>query len=162
MARYNIVVAVLVLGVVGARGSSEAMRHIATGFIRVLDECKQELGLTDHILTDMYHFWKLDYSMMTRETGCAIICMSKKLDLIDGDGKLHHGNAQAYALKHGAATEVAAKLVEVIHGCEKLHESIDDQCSRVLEVAKCFRTGVHELHWAPKLDVIVGEVMTEI
>lgn len=44
MARYNIVVAVLVLGVVGARGSSEAMRHIATGFIRVLDECKQEVS----------------------------------------------------------------------------------------------------------------------
>lgn len=56
--------------------------------------------------------------MMTRKTGCAIICMSKKLDLIDGDGKLHHGNAQAYALKHGAGMELAKHLIKLFVSTE--------------------------------------------
>lgn len=61
-----------------------------------------QLGLTDNILADLFHFWKLEYNLLNRDTGCLIVCMSKKLELIDANGKLHHGHAQEFAMKHGA------------------------------------------------------------
>lgn len=39
---------------------------------------------------------------MQRETGCALVCMSQKLDLLDTSGNLHHGNAKEFAKSHGA------------------------------------------------------------
>lgn len=63
---------------------------------------------------------------------------------------------------HVPGDEVASKIVQIIHGCEKKHERDDDECLRVLEVAKCFRTGIHELDWQPKVEVIVEEVLTEM
>lgn len=58
--------------------------------------------------------------------------------------------------------DIASKIVTIIHECEKKHERDDDECLRVLEVAKCFRTGISELDWTPKVEVIMGEVLTEI
>ena len=142
--------------------SSDAMRHIANGFLKVLDQCKHELGLTDQIVVDLYQFWKLQYALLNRDTGCAIICMSKKLDLLDGTGRMHHGNTQEFAVSHGATDEVASKVVVVIRDCEKQQEGEQDDCVRVLEVAKCFRTAIHELNWAPNMEVVVDELLTEI
>lgn len=53
---------------------------------------------------DLYSYWKRDFSQLKRETGCAIICMSKKLEMLSEDGKFHHGNAKELAMKHGAGT----------------------------------------------------------
>lgn len=53
-------------------------------------------------MADMYNYWKEDYALLNRDFGCAIICMSKKLNLIDPEGNLHHGNAAEFAKKHGA------------------------------------------------------------
>lgn len=61
-----------------------------------------QLDLPDSIMTEFYNFWKDDYVLSDRSTGCAIICLSSKLDLLDPDGNLHHGNAKDFALKHGA------------------------------------------------------------
>lgn len=57
---------------------------------------------------------------------------------------------------------MAKQLVSMIHECEKANEGGDDDCKRVLEVAKCFRTKIHELKWAPSMEVILDEIMTEL
>nr|QRF70943.1 pheromone binding protein [Semiothisa cinerearia] len=156
------VLVVVVLVTVRRAEGGDAMKLLATGFVKVLEECKKELNLDDNLISDLYHYWKLDFSLLQRETGCAIICMSKKLELLGEDGKLHHGNAKEYAMRNGAGDELATKMISIIHGCEDKGEGIEDDCARVLEVAKCFRVGLHDLHWEPKVDVIITEVLTEI
>ncbi|XP_038210980.1 pheromone-binding protein 2-like [Zerene cesonia] len=160
MAKYLFLLTIVT--VTGALASHETLKSITYSFLKVLEECKHELNLTDNILVDLYHFWKEDAALIKRDTGCAIACMSKKLDLVDPSGKLHHGNAQEFALKHGADEEVARKLVTMVHECEQKHEVNDDLCLRALEIAKCFKGGIHELNWAPKMEVMVGEVLTEV
>nr|URZ86308.1 pheromone binding protein 3 [Grapholita funebrana] len=164
MARFSALFSLLIIAVAlkEIKSSSDAMKTITSGFLKVLEECKQELNLQGHVISDLYHYWKEDYSLLNRDTGCALICMSKKLDLIDASGKLHHGNTAEFAAKHGAASEVASKLVEILHACEKTHDAIEDECMRALEIAKCFRTDIHQLNWTPKMDVIVTEVLTEM
>ncbi|XP_034835169.1 pheromone-binding protein-like [Maniola hyperantus] len=142
--------------------SNETMKSITTSFLKVLDECKHELNLGDNVLGDLYHFWKQDHALLHRDTGCAIVCMSKKLNLLDTSGKLHHGKAQEFALNHGAASEMASKLVAVVHECERKVDAEEDPCVRALEIAKCFKDAMHEINWAPKMDVIITEVLTEI
>lgn len=61
-----------------------------------------QLNLPDSINVDFMNFWKDDYEVTNRDTGCAIICLSTKLELISPDGTLHHGNTLEYAKKHGA------------------------------------------------------------
>lgn len=60
------------------------------------------MDLPDSIDVDFKNFWKEDYEVTNRFTGCAVICLSAKLDLISPDGTLHHGNTQEFAKKHGA------------------------------------------------------------
>nr|AFD34183.1 pheromone binding protein 2 [Argyresthia conjugella] len=152
----------LMMMCLGIEASKQTMKDIHSGCLKVLQACKHELNLPDHIITDFYHYWKEDYTLLNRDTGCAIICMAKKLDLIDASGKLHHGNAQEFAEKHGADNSMSSQLVQIVHGCEKQFEAVDDDCLRVLEIAKCFRTNIHQLDWAPTMDVIIEEVLTEI
>ncbi|KOB67876.1 Pheromone binding protein 3 [Operophtera brumata] len=142
--------------------AGDAMKFLAKGFLKVLEECKKELNLDDQLLSDLYYYWKQDYSRLSRDTGCAIICMSKKLDLLDETGKMHHGNAKEYAMAQGADADLAVKIINVIHGCEKEQDPHEDHCLWVLEVAKCFRTRIHELEWSPTMEVVIGEVLVEI
>ncbi|XP_046969967.1 pheromone-binding protein-like [Vanessa cardui] len=163
MAKYFVLVA-LVLVALGVTeiSSNETMRNITASFVRVLDDCKKELNLSDNVLADLYYFWKQDRALAHRDTGCAIVCMSKKLNLLDTTGKLHHGNAQEFAVRHGAGDDMATKLVTTVHECEQRHEVEEDPCVRALEVAKCFKDAMHQIDWAPKIDVIITEVLTEI
>nr|QAT78216.1 pheromone-binding protein 3B [Plutella xylostella] len=155
-------VLLITLAVMDTQGSKETMKDITSGFFKVLNECKHELNLPDHLVGDFYHYWRQEYALLDRDLGCAILCMSRKLELIDASGKLHHGNTQEFAEKHGADNSMASKLVEVLHACEKQHEGVTDDCQRALEVAKCFRSSVHELGWAPTIDVIIEEVLTDM
>ncbi|XP_039759229.1 pheromone-binding protein-like [Pararge aegeria] len=164
MVKVNPIVVVLLIAI-GANeiSSSELiMKSITSSFLKVLDECKRELNFGDNVLSDLYHFWKVDHALLNRDTGCAIACMSKKLNLLDTSGKLHHGNAEEFAVSHGAANEMASKLVTTVHECEQQHTAVDDSCLRALEIAKCFRNAMHELNWVPKMDVMITEVLTEI
>lgn len=61
-----------------------------------------KLNLGDHIIQDFYNYWREEYDLVHAETGCAIMCMASKLDLITDDRKLHHGNAHEFAKSHGA------------------------------------------------------------
>ncbi|XP_026321047.1 pheromone-binding protein-like [Hyposmocoma kahamanoa] len=138
------------------------MKQITSTFMKALDECRHELKFSDHVIRDLYFYWKEDYTLMKRETGCALVCMSQKLDLLDTSGKLHHGNAKEFAKNHGAGDDTAQKLVTAIHTCEEQNSGVEDACMKALEVAKCFRTAIDQLNWVPKMDIIIGEVLSEI
>ncbi|XP_041984572.1 general odorant-binding protein 1-like [Aricia agestis] len=158
----KILALLVVVGLGQLDASSDTLKSITAGFFKVLDDCKHELNLGENVLMELYHFWKEDHALLSRDIGCAVVCMSKKLNLLDESGKLHHGNAQEFAVKHGADQTMAQKLITVVHECEGQHQGIDDECLRALEVAKCFRSGMRQLNWAPKLDVIVTEILTEL
>lgn len=57
--------------------------------------------------------------------------------------------------------DLAKQLVQMIHDCEKQFTDITDDCSKTLEISKCFRTKIHELKWAPSMETILEELMTE-
>ncbi|XP_022817853.1 general odorant-binding protein 1-like [Spodoptera litura] len=161
-ARWRFVFVVYALYLTSAvLGSQDLMVKMTKGFTRVVDDCKTELNVGDHIMQDMYNYWREDYQLINRDMGCMLLCMAKKLDLMD-DQTMHHGKTEDFAKSHGADDDVAKKLVSVIHECEQQHAGIADDCMRVLEVAKCFRTKIHELKWAPSIEVIMEEVMTAV
>nr|2KPH_A Chain A, Pheromone binding protein [Amyelois transitella] len=142
--------------------SPEIMKDLSINFGKALDTCKKELDLPDSINEDFYKFWKEDYEITNRLTGCAIKCLSEKLEMVDADGKLHHGNAREFAMKHGADDAMAKQLVDLIHGCEKSIPPNDDRCMEVLSIAMCFKKEIHNLKWAPNMEVVVGEVLAEV
>lgn len=57
---------------------------------------------------------------------------------------------------------MAKQLVEMLHECEKSQTSIADDCLKTLEISKCFRTKIHDLKWAPSMEEIIEELMTEV
>nr|AAF06123.1 pheromone binding protein [Synanthedon exitiosa]AAF06142.1 pheromone binding protein [Synanthedon exitiosa] len=146
----------------GVDSSQEVMKNLTMNFNKALDVCKKELDLPDSINADFYNFWKPDYEVTNRLTGCAIMCLSTKLELFDPDGKLHHGNAKEFAMKHGADDSMAQQLVDIVHKCENDIPNNEDPCLKVLDIAKCFKTEVHKLNWAPDMELMMGEVLAEV
>ncbi|XP_049877436.1 pheromone-binding protein-like [Pectinophora gossypiella] len=142
--------------------SQDVMKTMSMNFAKALDACKKEMELPDSIDVDFNNFWKEDYEISNRFTGCAIMCLSTKLDLVSPDGSLHHGNAQEFAKKHGADDAMAKQLVDLLHGCEKSAPDNEDGCMKVLGIAKCFKTEIHKLNWAPTVEVVVGEILSEV
>nr|UVB79190.1 pheromone binding protein 1 [Heortia vitessoides] len=155
-----LLVAVFVLSEV--ESSKDVMKEMSINFGKALDTCKKELDLSDSINSEFYNFWKEDYQLSNRQTGCAIICLSSKLNLLDENLNLHHGNAHEFAKKHGADDAMAQQLLDLIHQCEKTAPKEPDECIQALNVSKCFKAEIHKLDWAPSMDVVVAEVLTEI
>nr|BAG71422.1 pheromone binding protein [Plutella xylostella] len=153
---------VLMCALKKVESSADVMKGLSENFGKALGDCKKELDLPDSIMTEFYNFWKDDYVLSDRSTGCAIICLSSKLDLLDPDGNLHHGNAKDFALKHGADEGMAGQLVGMIHECEKAAPDNPDACLKVLDIANCFKKKIHELKWAPSMDVVVAEVLADV
>nr|AAF06126.1 pheromone binding protein [Argyrotaenia velutinana] len=141
--------------------SQDVIKGMTLNFRKGLDECKKEMNLPDSINADFYNFWKDDHVLSNRDTGCAIMCLSSKLELVS-DGKLHHGNTFDYAKQHGADETVAQQLVDLIHSCEKSLPDLEDPCMKVLEWAKCFKTEIHKLNWAPSVEVLAAEMLAEV
>nr|AAC05701.2 pheromone binding protein 2 precursor [Mamestra brassicae] len=143
--------------------SQEIMKNLSMNFAKPLEDCKKEMDLPDSVTTDFYNFWKEGYEFTNRQTGCAILCLSSKLELLDQELKLHHGKAQEFAQKHGADEAMAKQLVDLIHGCTQSTPDVAaDPCMKALNVAMCSKTKVHELNWAPSVELIVGEVLAEV
>nr|Q17077.1 RecName: Full=Pheromone-binding protein 1; Short=PBP 1; AltName: Full=APR-1; Flags: Precursor [Antheraea pernyi]CAA65576.1 pheromone binding protein 1 [Antheraea pernyi]prf//1710254A pheromone binding protein [Antheraea pernyi] len=142
--------------------SPEIIKNLSQNFCKAMDQCKQELNIPDSVIADLYNFWKDDYVMTDRLAGCAINCMATKLDVVDPDGNLHHGNAKEFAMKHGADASMAQQLVDIIHGCEKSAPPNDDKCMKTIDVAMCFKKEIHKLNWVPDMDVVLGEVLAEV
>nr|AGR44745.1 pheromone binding protein-1 [Bombyx mori] len=162
----QIALALMVYMAVGSvDASQEVMKNLSLNFGKALDECKKEVGkmtLTDAINEDFYNFWKEGYEIKNRETGCAIMCLSTKLNMLDPEGNLHHGNAMEFAKKHGADETMAQQLIDIVHGCEKSTPANDDKCIWTLGVATCFKAEIHKLNWAPSMDVAVGKILAEV
>nr|UVB79191.1 pheromone binding protein 2 [Heortia vitessoides] len=156
------VIILVVISVNQVEPAPEAFKQLTSGFLKVLNDCMSELDIKESVLMDLYHMWKQDYSSLHRETGCVIICMSKKLTLFDLDGKFHHVNTKEFALKNGASEEVANQLVTLAHACDKKVQVTDDECDRALELAKCFRTDIQSIDWDPSMEVVVSEVLTDV
>ncbi|XP_073954197.1 general odorant-binding protein 1 [Choristoneura fumiferana] len=150
------------LGVFQVESSADVMKKLTTGFATALEKCKNELNIPDAVMQDFYNFWREDYELVNREMGCAIMCMASKFDLVTDEQKLHHGNAHEFAKSHGADDDMAKQLVTILHECETQAASIIDDCSKTLEIAKCFRSKIHGLKWAPSMETILEEVMTEV
>ncbi|XP_012545845.1 pheromone-binding protein [Bombyx mori] len=155
-------VVLVVLTVEMVCGSRDVMTNLSIQFAKPLEACKKEMGLTETVLKDFYNFWIEDYEFTDRNTGCAILCMSKKLELMDGDYNLHHGKAHEFARKHGADETMAKQLVDLIHGCSQSVATMPDECERTLKVAKCFIAEIHKLKWAPDVELLMAEVLNEV
>nr|CAB86718.1 pheromone binding protein 2 [Antheraea polyphemus] len=144
------------------QASPEIMKNLCMNYGKTMDQCKQELGLPDSVINDLYNFWKDDYVMTDRLAGCAINCLSTKLDIVDPDGNLHHGNAKEFAMKHGADDGMAQQLVDIIHRCEKSTPPNDDKCTKTMDIAMCFKKEIHKLNWVPNMDLVVCEVLAVV
>nr|BAG71416.1 pheromone binding protein [Mythimna separata] len=143
--------------------SQEIMKNLSINFAKPLEDCRKEMDLPDSVLTDFNNFWKEGYEFTNRQTGCAILCLSSKLELLDPEMKLHHGRAQEFAQKHGADEAMAKQLVDMLHSCmQTTPDDANDPCLKTLKVVTCFKTKIHELKWAPSMDLIVGEVLAEV
>ena len=58
---------------------------------------------------------------------------------------------------------MAKQLVEMLHGCAQSTPDVaDDPCMKTLNVAKCFKAKIHELNWAPDVELLMGEVLAEV
>nr|UDM59721.1 putative pheromone binding protein 1 [Corcyra cephalonica] len=160
----NIFVIVLItLAVVSViYASQDIMKEMSINYTKALEACKDEMELPSSVNIDFYNFWKKGYKITNRLTGCALLCLSTKLELIDPDGNLHHGNAYEFATKHGADDDLAKKLIGLVHECENSVEPNNDPCLKILDVTHCFKTEIHNLNWAPNMDVMVGELLAEV
>nr|WQS23350.1 odorant-binding protein 8 [Diaphania glauculalis] len=112
-------------------------------------------------MTDLYHLWKEEYDQVSRNAGCILNCMTKELNLFDGEGRVHHGNAKDFVLSNGGDEKVANQMVSLVHDCEKQQEAEADECEHALKLAKCIRTGIRQVQWAPKMEVVITEIVEE-
>ncbi|XP_059047164.1 general odorant-binding protein 1-like [Achroia grisella] len=143
--------------------SAEVMKKLSITFAKEVDVCQKELNVGDNIMQEMQNFWREEYDLVHRDTGCMILCMASKHNLlVIADEKIHHQNAHEFAKAHGADDEMATQLVNILHDCEKQYPPQDDVCLRSLAVAKCFRTKIHSLKWAPSMEELLAEIMTEM
>nr|ALJ93809.1 pheromone-binding protein 2 [Athetis dissimilis] len=149
--------------VIAVESSQEIMKTVSLNFAKPLEQCKKEMDLPDTVTTDFYNFWKEGYEFTSRHTGCAIMCLSSKLELLDQEMMLHHGKAQEFAMKHGADEATAKQLVDMIHSCsQSTPDAAEDPCMKALHVASCFKAKIHDLKWAPSIELIMGEVLAEV
>lgn len=49
---------------------------------------------------------------------------------------------------------LSAKMVELIHNCEKQYDDIKDDCDRVVKVAACFKVDAKKAGIAPEVAMI--------
>ncbi|CAB3219685.1 unnamed protein product [Arctia plantaginis] len=142
--------------------SQEVMKQMSINFGKPLEACRKEMDIPETVMQDFYNFWKEGYELKNRDMGCAILCVTAKLELLDSDLNLHRGNAQDFARKHGADDAMAKQLVDIIHNCAATSpEAPDDPCQKTLNTAICFKAEIHKLNWAPSIDLVVGEMLAE-
>ncbi|XP_072942964.1 uncharacterized protein [Epargyreus clarus] len=145
-----------------ADSSQEVVKTMTITFTKALDECKKEMALPSTINTDFFNLWKEDYELSDPMTGCAVICLSKKINIVDPDGKVRIDNTQEFAKEQGADDEMAQQFVDLLHQCEITTPPSDDDCVKVLGITKCFKAEIHKLNWAPDMAVIMEEILAEV
>nr|BAG71419.1 pheromone binding protein [Diaphania indica] len=142
--------------------SQTLLKDMTKNFLKAYEQCQQELSLPESTAKELMFFWKDGYEVSSREAGCTILCLSKKMDLIDPEGKLHKGKSADFVKQHGTDDETANKVVDILHTCESNAAPNDDHCMVALAVALCFKKEIHNLNWAPDPEVILEELMAEM
>ncbi|XP_026490959.1 general odorant-binding protein 2-like [Vanessa tameamea] len=136
------------------KSTAEVMSHVTAHFGKSLEECREESGLTAEVLEEFQHFWSEDFEVVHRELGCALICMSNKFSLMQDDARMHHVNMHDYVKSFPQGDLLSAKMVEMIHNCEKQYDDITDDCNRVVKVAACFKESCKKAGIAPEVAMI--------
>lgn len=57
---------------------------------------------------------------------------------------------------------MAKQLVDLIDDCDNFVPDNEDVCIFVLDIANCFKKGIHNLNWTPNMDLAVGEVLADV
>nr|AGJ83349.1 pheromone binding protein 1 [Dendrolimus kikuchii] len=140
--------------------SQDVMKDLSVKFGESMNQCIKEMDLPD-VSADVFNYWKEDFVITRRETGCLFSCLAKKVNMQHSDGLVHKDNTHKFAMKHGADAEMATKLVDIIHTCQNSISESDD-CLRVMGIANCFKKEVHKLDWAPSADLVTQELMAII
>ncbi|CAG9795997.1 unnamed protein product [Diatraea saccharalis] len=153
----------VVLMVTNIDCSKDLIEKMSISFLKNVQDCKKELSAPDEVIKSLMKFWEEDADLSHRELGCLILCVASKHELVELDTyKLHHKNAFEYAKKHGADDDTAKKLITLIQGCESQNEGNSDHCHRIREIAKCYHGHMHDLKWAPSMEVIIAELMADM
>ncbi|KAL4704876.1 hypothetical protein ACJJTC_019454 [Scirpophaga incertulas] len=134
--------------------TAEVMSHVTAHFGKALEECREESGLSTEVLEEFKHFWSEDFEVVDRELGCAIICMSNKFSLLHDDTRIHQLNMHDYVKSFPNGELLSAKMVELLHNCEKQYDDISDDCSRTVKVAACFKRDAKNEGIAPEVAMI--------
>ncbi|CAK1550284.1 unnamed protein product [Leptosia nina] len=145
---------VLVPNIEPVKGLAEVMSHVTAHFGQALDECREESGLTSEILESFQKFWSDDFEVVHRELGCALICMSNKFILMQDDARMHHENMHDYVKSFPNGDLLSGTMVNLLHNCEKQFDDIEDDCSRVVKVAACFKVDAKKEGIAPEVSMI--------
>nr|AFD34181.1 general odorant binding protein 2 [Argyresthia conjugella] len=135
-------------------GTAEVMSHVTAHFGKSLEECREESGLSEEVMEEFHHFWREDFEVVHRELGCAIICMSNKFQLMEEDARMHHENMHDYIKSFPEGEVLSSKMVALIHNCEKQFNDIEEDCSRVVKVAACFKRDAKRDGIAPEVTMI--------
>nr|AZB49389.1 general odorant-binding protein 2 [Heortia vitessoides] len=135
-------------------GTAEVMSHVTAHFGKALEECRDESGLSPEVLEEFKHFWSEDFDVVHRELGCALICMSNKFSLLQDDTRIHHVNMHDYVKSFPNGEVLSARMVELLHNCEKKFDDVTDDCSRTVKVAACFKVDAKKEGIAPEVAMI--------
>nr|QEE82697.1 pheromone-binding protein 2 [Conogethes pinicolalis] len=160
--KNSLIVAAVVMMSVQVDSSQTMLKDMTKNFLKAYGECQQELHLTDDTARDLMFFWREDYEVTSREAGCTILCLSKKLEIIDPEGKLHKGKTADFIKQHGSDEQTAQKVIDILHACEASAVPNEDHCILALGVATCFKKEIHKLNWAPDTEVLLEELMAEM
>nr|Q17075.1 RecName: Full=General odorant-binding protein 2; Short=GOBP 2; AltName: Full=APR-10; AltName: Full=Pheromone-binding protein 10; Flags: Precursor [Antheraea pernyi]CAA65575.1 general odorant binding protein 2 [Antheraea pernyi]prf//1713294A pheromone receptor-like protein [Antheraea pernyi] len=151
---YKLLLMYIAIVIDSVIGTAEVMSHVTAHFGKALEECRDESGLSPEILNEFKHFWSEDFDVVHRELGCAIICMSNKFSLLKDDTRIHHVNMHDYVKSFPNGEVLSAKMVNLIHNCEKQYDDITDECDRVVKVAACFKVDAKKEGIAPEVAMI--------
>nr|WQS23341.1 odorant-binding protein 27 [Diaphania glauculalis] len=147
-------IGLVMAAVSSVKSTAEVMSHVTAHFGKALEECREESGLSTEILEEFKHFWNEDFEVVHRELGCAIICMSNKFSLLQDDTRIDHVNMNDYVKSFPNGEVLSAKMVELLHNCEKQYDSMTDDCDRTVKVAACFKIDAKKEGIAPELTMI--------
>nr|AGI37364.1 pheromone binding protein 2 [Cnaphalocrocis medinalis] len=161
-AKTLMVVVTVVMMSVNVESSQTLLKDMTKNFLKAYGQCQKELGLPDSTATELMNFWKEGYEIKSREAGCAIMCLSKKLEVIDPEGKLHKGKTTEFIVAHGTDEATAHKLIDILHACMQSVTPSEDHCLMSLQVAMCFKAEIHKLGWAPDTELLFEEMVAEM
>ncbi|XP_026738088.1 general odorant-binding protein 1-like [Trichoplusia ni] len=126
------------------------MRELSASIGDVVLECQAEMHFNNDIIHDFLNYWSEKNELVDNDMGCVVLCVLVKMELMDQGGHVQKEETDVFLRAMGADDRIAAKVVELFELCQRATSAIKDLCDFALQVAKCFRFGIIQLHWAPR------------